>query len=130
MTSARLFAFIFYRCIRSSFGVSHHAGQKSFCFGPFVRDISIQLSSGKIRYCDDSWLYLLTCLVISSFLVVGTLIIRITVMSTMLRIGWIPCLVIQYHRYSTCPAKNLDFELFTLIPEVESVARTISNILI
>jgi hypothetical protein len=37
--------------------------------------------------------------------------------------------VIQYQgaRYSICSAKNLDLEIFTLIPAVESLARTISN---
>jgi hypothetical protein len=39
-------------------------------------------------------------------------------------------LVIRFldHRYSICSAKNLDLEMLTLIPAVESLARTIFNL--
>jgi hypothetical protein len=36
--------------------------------------------------------------------------------------------VIHYPRYSIFSAKMLDLEMFTLIPAVESLARTISNL--
>jgi hypothetical protein len=36
--------------------------------------------------------------------------------------------MIQYPRYSICSAKNLDLEIFTLVPAVESLGRTISNL--
>jgi hypothetical protein len=54
--------------------------------------------------------------------------LRITSISTMFRIALMPCLLIQYARYCTCSAKNLDFEIFSLISAVESHARDISNL--
>jgi hypothetical protein len=59
----------------------------------------------------------------------GALMIRIAFISALLRIGWIPCLVIQYPRYYPIwTAKNLDLEIFILILIVESLARAISNL--
>jgi hypothetical protein len=78
--------------------------------------------------CDNSWLYQETGIVALSFLVLHGLMWRRAFISTLSRIGWIHCLMIQYPRYSTCSAKNLDLEMFTLIPAVENLARTISNL--
>jgi hypothetical protein len=45
----------------------------------------------------------------TSFLVLGILMLRIA--STLLRIGFIPCLVIHYPRYSIFSEKNLDLAI-------------------
>jgi hypothetical protein len=37
-------------------------------------------------------------------------------------------MVIQYPRYYICSAKNLDLEIFTLVPAVESLSRIIYNL--
>jgi hypothetical protein len=82
----------------------------------------------KATCCDNSWLYQSTGLVCCCFLALGALILRIA--SNLLCIGWKPCLVIQYQgtSYSICSTKNLDLEMFTLIPSVESLVRTICNL--